>query len=94
MVKVGDIVVVTKRHDHNDACKGHLGILEKIDDHYVPYKFQFRNGKGSWCEDVRLATKEEIEAYDNGCGHIDDLQDYLNGPKNKVVQEILLTKVL
>ena len=62
--KVGDIVVITKRHDGNSLIEGYLVKIVEIDNSKVPYKVEdyldIYQGETSWCQDVRKATEEEI----------------------------------
>ena len=65
----GDIVVVTKRHGSNSAKVGHIGKLRRIEEStYIPYcleneynLYKWTYGV-SWCEDIRMATSEDLKA--------------------------------
>jgi hypothetical protein len=74
-IKAGDSVIVTKQHLSNSAEVGMLCTVIKIDSksnskYHVPYLvkdyYQVNNWnidvKETWCEDVRLATPEEIDS--------------------------------
>lgn len=65
-IKVGDIVVVTKQISGNRVSVGSVVKIVEIDDSSIPYKTEdyyklYEWGLSySWCNDVRLATQEEI----------------------------------
>lgn len=66
--KMGDWVIVTQEHKGNDARNGSFGKVVGYDpgcDRGIKYRigssphFTYE----SWCEDVRLATQEEIDRF-------------------------------
>ena len=73
--KENDIVV--REYNHTDFTKGFIVKVNQCDYHNVNFKDS--NIDGSWSPNYfRLATNDEIQAYNNGCRHIDDIDQYLN----------------
>ena len=73
----GTIVVVTKGHSNNHPTPGHICTICRIDESAVPYLVNGHpniNNEGEWCEKVRGATYDEIQAYHQGIRDIKDME--------------------
>jgi hypothetical protein len=78
--KIGDIVVVTKRHHENSAVPGNIVELVSIDENTnIPYlvndflnMYNWEYDYSQWCRDVRFPTIEELKSI----GMINDYEIY------------------